>query len=241
MVRRVLACVVVVVVVLVWWPSIASATAFTATYSFDGSPGDQASEPVDANPVGALFSDITRGPGVTPTAGLNSINSSDWTTAATPDLAGDYYQLIITPLPGFELDITEIDYTLQRSLTGPRNFEFRSSVDGFSTRFGTVNIKTIVDANIRVVFFETPSLGAMLNQTTPLTIRLYGSGAVDSAGTFRLGIDSGSSNLPPDNRFVVVGDLSPVATVPEPLSLFLLGTGLVTVSISRRRNRRSDY
>ena len=39
----------------------AFATSFTATYTFTGSPGDQVSEPVDANPVGALFADLTRG------------------------------------------------------------------------------------------------------------------------------------------------------------------------------------
>src|SRR5439155_13329872 len=81
----------------------AFAAPFIVTYTFTGSPGTQASEPVDANPVGAIFADITRGPGLTAEIGQDSINSSGWTTASTFD-ANDYYQWAITPQPAYELD-----------------------------------------------------------------------------------------------------------------------------------------
>jgi hypothetical protein len=56
-------------------PVVTTATPFTTTYTFTGSLGNQVSEPVDSNPVAATFSPITRGPGVSPVAGLHSINS----------------------------------------------------------------------------------------------------------------------------------------------------------------------
>jgi len=111
----------------------AFALPFTATHTFTGSPGNQASEPVDINPLGATLSDITRGPGVNANAGMHSINSNDWTTGATPDLPNDYYEFTITPLAGYELDVTDFPFTSRRSGTGPPNVEVRSSLETIGT------------------------------------------------------------------------------------------------------------
>src|SRR5688572_26577749 len=82
---------------------------FIATYTFTGSPGDQASEPVDAQPVGLMFSDITRGAGVLANAGDNSINSRAWTEADTLD-ADDYYQFAISPTAGLPYSLSGLDF-----------------------------------------------------------------------------------------------------------------------------------
>ena len=90
------------------------ATPFNVTYTFTGSPGNQVGEAVDSNPVGALFSDITRGSGIVPASGVDSMNSSGWTTGSSLD-PNDYYEWTITPLAGFALDLTEFDINFQRA------------------------------------------------------------------------------------------------------------------------------
>jgi hypothetical protein len=64
-------------------PSSVWAAPILATYTFTGSPGNQASESVDVQPFGATFSDITRGSGVTAFLGASSINSVNWETSAS--------------------------------------------------------------------------------------------------------------------------------------------------------------
>jgi hypothetical protein len=96
----------------------AFAAAFTVTYTFIGSPGTQLSEPVDSEPVGALFTDITRSPGVIAIAGMNSINSRAWTTGVSPDLLNAFYEWTITLDPGFAFDVTSLAFTFRSSATG---------------------------------------------------------------------------------------------------------------------------
>jgi hypothetical protein len=142
----------------------AHALAFDTTYTFTGSPGNQLSEPVDANPVGAVFSDITRGSGVTAEAGLNSINSTGWTTSAALD-ANDYYQFVITPQSGFDVDINTIAVTYRRSATGPLNFQLRSSLGNFVSNLAS---ESLLDdtANHRVGYTGFEGIG-YANLTSP--------------------------------------------------------------------------
>src|SRR4051812_27587761 len=60
-------------------------------YDLAGQPGDQAASAPTSELPGVVASDLTRGPGLTPNAGDNSINSRGWTSAVTPD-PGDYYE-----------------------------------------------------------------------------------------------------------------------------------------------------
>jgi hypothetical protein len=83
---------------------------------------------VDSNPVGAVFSDITRSSGIIANGGMNSINSRDWTTGATFD-PNDYYEFTITPNAGYELDANEIFITFRSSATGPDVFQLRHSLN----------------------------------------------------------------------------------------------------------------
>jgi hypothetical protein len=212
----------------------ASATPFTATYTFTGSPGDQASEPVDSHPVGALLSDITRGPGIDAHPGLNSMNSDGWTTAMAPD-PDDFYEMTITPLAGYDMDVTAFTFTFQRSEVGPHAFQLRYSLDGFAAPIFTGGFGDTT-SNLNFSFSNTNGLGGeALNLSSPLTLRIYAYGAEDAEGAFRLGIDSSSRLAGLPNILELQGDLSPTA-VPEPTSLLLFGSG-AAVSWAKARRR----
>lgn len=211
-------------------PTAAFAAPFTATYTFTGSPGNQASEPVDANPVGALFSAITRGPGVVASAGIDSINSSGWTTGAAIDV-NDYYEFTITPSANFALDVTELAFTFRRSATGPRSFEVRNSLDGFADAFWNIELGDSAQ-NFRVTSSNPFGYNGSLDLTTPVTFRIYGFRAEAEGGTFRLGIANGEVNDDLPANLEVGGQLDPV---PEPATLLLIGAGLTAMRLRRRR------
>jgi hypothetical protein len=195
------------------------AVPITATYTFTGQPGDQVSEPVDSQPTGATMSDITRGPGIIPNAGLNSINSRNWSTGSVIDLS-DFCSFTITPDSGFELDLTRLEFTNRRSSTGPTAFEIRTSLDGFLP-LATFTSPATFTGNNRISLDLTAA-----DLTVPVEFRLYGYGSLDDAGNWRLGVNAGSSNNTLPANLQLFGDLSPVQALPEPGTLLLLGAGL---------------
>ena len=210
------------------------ALALSVTYTFTGSTGHQTSEPVDSQPIDATLSDITRGAGVIANAGANSINSRGWTTAATIDLA-DYYQFTITPDAGVTMDLTALTFTERRSATGVGAFQVRTSLDSFASPIFTFDVPDN-DANRR----HTIALGAAFEDLfNPVTFRIFGYEAEGSLGTWRLGIDVGSTgaSLHPSN-LELLGYVG-VAQVPQPASVILMGTGLLgIVTIAWRRRLR---
>jgi hypothetical protein len=118
-----------------------------ALYDFTGQPGDQAAQPPAAPSPLAVASAITRGPGITPNAGDNSINSRTWTTTTTP-APDDYYQFSISPLAGVPLHFTSLDYTDRRSLEGPTAVQVQFSLDGFATPGTPLALYTFAAASV---------------------------------------------------------------------------------------------
>ena len=174
--------------------------------------------------MGALFSDITRGSGISPEAGANSINSFGWTTGAGVDL-NDYYEFTITPDANIAMDLTNLTFTYRRSGTGPTMLEIRSSRDGFATAFaGVDNLNDT--SNHRTGF----GLFGFNDLQSAVTFRIYGFAAGGAAGTLRLGL-SGTSTLV--NNLQVSGQLDPI---PEPATLLLIGAGLSALRLRRRRH-----
>jgi hypothetical protein len=194
--------------------------------------GLEASVPIDSNPVGATFAGITRGSGLTPIGGANSINSKDWPLTLQ---LNDYYQFAVTPSAGFEMSLNEIDFSERRSGLGVITVDLQYSLDNFTT---STEILTMPLAPDTLTYrFSIPLPSALDDLTSPVAFRFYGYGATNGNATWRLGVDNSmgdnKGNLPANLQ--VSGDLT---AIPEPASLLLLGTGLVGAGTRRWRNRR---
>ncbi|GEM_PF-716769 len=152
-------------------------------YDFTGATGDQAAQAASfaVGPISA--SDLTRGAGLTPNLGGNSINSSGWTTALAID-ADDYYEFTLSPTAGFSLSLDRISFAERRSGSGIRNFQIRSSLDNFATGLDSVPAIVPDDTMVRQQSFALNN--TFLGLTDPVTLRLYGYAAEASGGTWRL-------------------------------------------------------
>lgn len=205
-----------------------------ATYTFTGSPGNQASEPVDLQPLGATFSDVTRGPGVTAFAGANSINSVNWTTSASISTV-DYYEWTVTPTAGFEVDLDQLQFSERRSATAIHNFQLRSSLDAFGSALWTVPVPDDILTR-RQTFNFGPEFDDI---TSAVTFRLFGYAAEGGSGTWRLGISAADNPSGHPANLRVSGDASPLA-VPEPTTSLLFGMG-IAIALARRDRLLNRY
>lgn len=152
------------------------AQAFTgvlATWDFAGETGNQQSTPAKTTATGVVAGSVQRAVGLTPVSGANAINSSNWSTAAQPDLT-KYYAFTIAPPSGCTLAITAVAIDARASGTGPAMASVATSADGYAQK---VAVSTAAES--------APAL-AIPAQGAQLELRIYGYGATGSAGTLRL-------------------------------------------------------
>ncbi len=120
-------------------------------------------------------SGIGRGSGAVGTNANDRYTANSWNTTTIDQTA--YFEFTLTPNSGYEIDFTSFIYTGQRSATGPSNFAFRSSLDGFASNIGsptatgaTINLSALVYQNI----------------TSAITFRFYAWNTTNSGGTFSI-------------------------------------------------------
>lgn len=100
-------------------------------YNFQGATGDQASTAASFEDPCVTALPVTRSANLTPSAGGNSISSSNWAV-------GQYYSFGFTVNPGFVANLTSLEIGSRSSSTGPRFFVLYSSLDNFTSPLATV-------------------------------------------------------------------------------------------------------
>lgn len=111
---------------------------------------------------------------------------------------GAYYEIIITPTPGYTVGLNTIDFTVQRSGTGIRSYVVKTSADGFTSNLpastGTSTALSIVGTN---EFFwnldatTSAQNGSSINLfgatiTSSVSFRFYGWNSEASTGSFSI-------------------------------------------------------
>ncbi len=214
--------------------------AFTGTFTFDGTSGTNI--PFAYN--GTVISNVTVGSankvGITNTSSTSNFRGSFWALDNTPvggltgavDL-GKYIEFGLTAAAG-TINMTGITFGVGRSSTGPRQWEWRSSVDSYAapiTTYGTLNasvtnslgILTTPDANAGYIGNVLDLSGGGFDNLTSVTFRLYAYNSEATAGT---------GGLQGPLTF------SGASVVPEPSTyamLALAGAGFAGYVIRRRR------
>lgn len=132
---------------------------------------------------------ITRGPGLTARTGSGRFNSSSWTSGTEID-PDDYLEIIITPADGYNVILSDIVISSQRSSKGPKSFVVRTSIDGFAADASNV-VSNSSTSTVTSVF----TLSNPINTTDPFTIRIYGYDAEAGNGTWGPGSHAGDDIL----------------------------------------------
>jgi len=178
--------------------------------------------------------------GVASSSATDRFMASQWSTNSIATNKFFEFSLTadrISPIPFAAINSLELDFALRRSSSGPRQFEWRSSLDGFAaaiTNFTSLNpainlaagVLTLPDTastdtytgNKIVLFAPTPP------GVTNLTLRLYGFQAESPLG-------QGGLDTPLAFQGTVV--------VPEPSTAALLALAAVTGAWLSRRRKQS--
>jgi len=116
---------------------------------------------------------ISRATSLTATSGVDSMNSSNWSTSSNIDTTR-YYTFTLTPQSSCALDITKLAVSTKTSSTGPTKASVATSDDKFATTSSfTPNATSTASMSVN---------GA----TGAVEIRVYGFGASGTGGTMRV-------------------------------------------------------
>ena len=143
------------------------------TFDLTAQPGNEVSAP-GMSATGLTSGALSRAAALTAELGSGSINSTGWTTSATAN-AADYYTFTVTPGAGCTITLTSIAIDVQASSTGPSTGDVATSADAFATH----------TASFAGTSTPTVTLTGVAG-TGAIELRVYGYGAKDSTGTFRI-------------------------------------------------------
>jgi hypothetical protein len=144
-----------------------------ATWDFAGQPGSQTSSAAKSMAPGVTAGMVTRSSALTASAGTNSINSSNWPTAAQLGTTR-YYTLSVTPPTGCSLSLASVAIDVAASSTGPTAAAVAASTDAFAQ-----------PASISTTSPSTPSL-SLSPSSSAVELRVYGYSAGATTGTMRV-------------------------------------------------------
>ena len=196
-----------------------------------GQPGNQVTSP-GAGSANVTASSIARGPGLTASAAANSFAASGWN-------AGEYFSLGFTVGSGYQVSLASLYIGTRSSNTGPGTMGLYYSGNGYSTALATFNqapgsnfVNTIVD------------LSALTNLVGTVEFRIgmvagaaANGGAVQSAGTFRVGGYFENGVFERDLQFTGTTEEIGGAVVPLPAAAWLMLAGLGAIATTARRRK----
>jgi len=108
--------------------------------------------------------------------------ANSWTTGASVE-ATDYFEVTIAPESGFDLVISEIEYSERRSGTGIREFQVRSSIDDFGS-YTVLATETVPD-NDSERSYSITDLNITVLAGEVFRLRFYGYLAEGGTGNWR--------------------------------------------------------
>jgi hypothetical protein len=211
---------------------------FTGAYSFVGQTDATNLTTNISTPTFTLASELEK-IGVASSAATDRFMASQWSTNSFDSTK--YFEFSLTAekvaeIPFAYFDSVQLDFALRRSSTGPRQFQWRSSLDAFAapiTSFTSLNpsitfaggVLTVPDtASTDTYVGNAFSLSGLspLNLTN-ITLRLYGYTAESVFGQAGL-----------DTPLTFSGNV----VVPEPSTVALLAFSATTFAWLRMRRRR---
>jgi hypothetical protein len=216
---------------------------FTATFTW-GSANNVASFPYNGTAIDDLTIGNAEKVGITTSSSANNFRATNWAldTSSGPDFSltgvvdlGKYIQFTLTADAGATLNMTSIDFGVGRSATGPRQWQWRSSVDDFASilsNYSSLNaslsesggVVTNPDANSNWAGNVLDLSDASFQGLSSVTLRLYGYNSETNTGTGGL---AGVTTF--DGAMVV----------PEPSTYALLAlSGLALAGYAARRRQR---
>ena len=212
---------------------------FTGNFTF-GTGGNVTSFVYNGAPAtNVTVSALTKN-GVTSTSSSGNFRGSNWALdAGSATLTGSidaskYFEFSLTPSVGFTLNISSFTFGVGRSGTGPRSFQWRSSLDSFAAPIsGYTTVHAALNQSSGVLTYAADATTSATNNTltfpTPnyqnlagVTFRFYGYNAEAAGGTGGL-----------EGNFMFTGEA--VSAVPEPSTWALIGLGSAFVLWRLRR------
>ncbi len=179
----------------------AVAQSFTGTYNWSTN-GNTNSFAYNGTPIANLTVGNFTKNGVTSSSSSGDFRASNWALDTQPaggltgsvDLA-KYFEFSLTADAGYVIDMSSVTFGLGRSSSGPRTFQWRSSVDSYSSIISTYStlpagvtnsggVLTIGDISSGYPTGIVLDLsGASFQNLTSLTLRFYGYNAELTSGT----------------------------------------------------------
>ncbi len=176
-----------------------------ATYTIVGS-GNATDPLAGVGATNATAGNLTR-VGVTASSSGSNFRASNWATGGTTGTAvgaitgnidlNKYIDFTLTPATGYLLNLTSISFGFGRSGTGPRRFEWRSSLNSYGAAINTAGSSVGTGGTLTSgVFAETVDAGSNISGNTlalggvtytglsaAITFRLYGYSSEAAGGT----------------------------------------------------------
>jgi hypothetical protein len=191
-----------------------------------GAPGNQASTAASSAATNVTGTNLTRGPGLTPTGAGNSFSASGWNV-------GEYFEFGFSVDAGFSVDLDTLFIGTRSSNTGPGSLGLFYSGDSFTNSLFTFSQSGSNFLNSTVDLSALTGLTGNVNfRVVNLSNTSANGGTVGGGGTFRVGayFDQGSFA----NNLSFTGTVN--NPVPVPAAVWLLGSAVAGMAgVARRK------